>query len=105
MIGVRTTYREPPEDVYLYRTKARPENIRRLFLEYIAKINTLAERPEFYNTATTNCTTNLVAHAWAVRGDGPPSWKMLVSGYFPELVYGRGGLYQGLPFNELRKRT
>ncbi len=30
---------------------------------------------------------------------------MLLSGYLPELVYDRGGLYQDLPFNELRKRS
>jgi hypothetical protein len=105
IIGVRTTYREPPEDVYLYRTMARPENIRLLFLEYIDKINKLAERPEFYNTATTNCTTNLVMHGRAVKRTGWPNWKMLLSGYFPELVYERGGLYKELPFGELRRRS
>jgi hypothetical protein len=33
LIALRTTYRAPPEDVYLYRVHASPENIRRLFLE------------------------------------------------------------------------
>ena len=102
LIGLRTTYRDPPEDVYLYRTTVPPENIRRLFLQYIEKINALYEQAEFYNTATTNCTTNLVTHAWAVQRDRPPSWKMLISGYFPNLVYERGGLHDGLPFEELR---
>jgi Domain of unknown function (DUF4105) len=46
LIGLRTTYRAPPEDVYLYRVHARPENIRRLFLEYLVKINRLHEQPE-----------------------------------------------------------
>ena len=69
------------------------------------KINTLNERAEFYNTLTTNCTTNVVTHASAVREDHPPSWKMLLSGYFPELVYERGGLHQSLPFEELRARS
>jgi Domain of unknown function (DUF4105) len=31
LIGLRTTYRAPPEDVYLYRVHARRENIHRLF--------------------------------------------------------------------------
>jgi hypothetical protein len=30
---------------------------------------------------------------------------MLLSGYFPELVYARGGLDQSLPFEALRRRS
>jgi hypothetical protein len=105
LIGLRTTHRAPPEDVYLYRVHAPRENIRRLFLEYLAKINQLRERPEFYNTAITNCTTNIVTHVRALRQDVPLDWRMLLSGYFPELVYARGGLDQSLPFEALRRRS
>ena len=105
LIGLRTSYRDPPEDVYLYRTKAPPENVRRLFLQYLAKINALNDRPEFYNTATTNCTTNIVVHIQAIVPEVPLSWKMLLSGYFPELVYERGSLDQSLPFDALRRQS
>ena len=105
LIGLRTSYRNPPEDVYLYRVKAPQENIRRLFLQYLSQINELKERPEFYNTATTNCTTNIVMHVQAVRPQVPLSWKMLLSGYFPELVYERGSLDQSLPFDALRRQS
>jgi hypothetical protein len=105
LIGLRTNYREPPEDVYLYRVKAPQENIRRLFLQYLAQINDLNVRPEFYNTATTNCTTNIVTHIQAIRSQVPLSWKMLLSGYFPELVYERGSLDQSLPFDALRRQS
>ncbi len=105
LIGLRTNYRDPPEDVYLYRVKAPQENIRRLFLQYLAKINELNLRPEFYNTATTNCTTNIVTHVEAIRPQVPLSWKMLLSGYFPDLVYERGSLDQSLPFDALRQRS
>ena len=105
LIGLRTNHRNPKEDVYLYRVKAPKKNIRKLFLQYVAKINQLKQRPEFYNTATTNCTTNIVTHVEAVRRNVPLSWKMLLSGYFPELVYERGALDQSLPFEELRRRS
>jgi hypothetical protein len=105
LIGLRTTYREPPEDVYLYRVQAPRENIRRLFLDYLAKINQLHERPEFYNTATTNCTTNIVTHIRALRKGVPLSWKMLLSGHFPELVYEYGALDPSLPFETLRQQS
>ena len=105
LIGLRTSYRDPPEDVYLYRVNIPRENIRRLFLQYVAKINELHERPEFYNTATTNCTTNIVMHVRAFQEQTPLSWKMLLSGYFPELVYERGKLDQSLPFDALRRQS
>ena len=36
LIRLRTNYRkDPPEDAYLYRTNAPPENMRRLFLDYL----------------------------------------------------------------------
>jgi hypothetical protein len=91
LIGLRTTHRKPPEDVYLYRVKAEPEKIRRLFLQYVAKINRLAEQPEFYNSATTNCTTNIVTHVEAIQPRVPLSWKMLLSGYFPNHQWTRPG--------------
>ena len=43
VIGLRTTYRRPPEDVYLYRLDVPKADIRRLFLEYVKKINALNE--------------------------------------------------------------
>ena len=35
----------------------------------------------------------------------PLSWKMLLSGYFPELVYERGSLDQSLPFDVLHRQS
>ena len=101
MVRLRTNYRN--EDVYLYKVDIPKENIRKLFLQYAAMVNRLSKRPEFYNTATTNCTTNLVTNVRAFAGEVPFSWKMLLSGYFAELVYERGALDQGLPFDELRQ--
>ncbi len=105
LIGLRTNHRDLPEDVYLYRVNAPQENIRRLFLQYLTQINELTVQPEFYNTATTNCTTNIVTHVEAIRPQVPLSWKMLLSGYFPELVYERGSLDQSLPFEVLRQQS
>jgi Domain of unknown function (DUF4105) len=106
VIRVRTNYRKsPPEDVYMFRLMGSVENARRIFLDYIRDINELKERPRFYNTLTTNCTTVIFAHAAAVNpGHIPLSWKILLSGYAPEYVYERGRLVQNLPFEELKRR-
>jgi hypothetical protein len=105
LVRLRTTYREPPEQVYLYRLAGRPENARRLFLQYLEEINRLAAQPEFYNTLTTNCTTNVLMHARAVSDRFPFSWKVLLSGYFPEYVYDAGSLDRSMPFAELRGKS
>ena len=106
LIGLRTTYRkDPPEDVYLYRVRGPIENLRRFFMDYIRQINALAERPAFYNTLTTNCTTNLLLHTRVNPGHPPYSWKVLLSGYLPEYAYEQGRLDTRLPFEELRKRS
>jgi hypothetical protein len=105
LIGVRAIYRnDPPEDVYLYRVHGPQENARRLFLAYLSEINSLAEKPEFYNTLTTNCTTNIWMHTRVNPGHLPLSWKILVSGHVPEYVYHAGRLDTRLPFEELRER-
>lgn len=105
VIGVRTNIREdPPEDVYLYRTKASPEQLRRLFLEYVRAINALRETPEFYNTATTNCTTSIWMHT-KVNGGLPFSWKILLSGYVPEFAFDNGRIVGEGPFASLRRRA
>lgn len=84
----RTNYRDnPPEDVYLFPVHGPIENGRRLFLEYMRKINALKDNPEFYNTLTTNCTTSIWLHS---PGHLPFSWKLLLSGYVLGTFYGRG---------------
>ena len=71
LIRVRTNYRRPQERVYLYRTRATPRTPARLFLEYVDKINQLKERPKFYNTLTTNCTTDVWSLARALSDRAP----------------------------------
>ncbi len=102
LIRLRTTFRNPPEDVYIYRTRMTPENARLLFMEYIKEINRLHETPEFYNTLTTNCTTNVVRHLRAFGGKARYNWKILLSGYAPLYAYEMGALDDTLPFEALR---
>jgi len=106
VIRVRSNYRrDPPEQVYLYRLRARPEAARRVFLDYVAEINRLKERPEFYNTLTTNCTNAIWLHGRVNPDHLPYSWKILVSGHLPELLYENGRLDASLPFAELQRRS
>jgi hypothetical protein len=103
LIGVRTTYRQPQEDVYVYRTRAPLRNIRRIFFDYIQTINELRERPRFYNTLTTNCTTSILTHTRMNPESPPMSWKVLLSGYVPDYLYDLGRIDTSRPFSELER--
>lgn len=108
VIGLRTNYRfDPQEDVYIYPMYGSLDDAHHLFLTYINKINGLKKHPEFYNTLTTNCTTNIWLNATASGHNSIPfSWKILASGYVPEYLYERGKLdTKGLSFDALTKRA
>jgi len=105
VLGVRALYRnDPTEDVYLYRLQGPPENARRVFLEYLRQINSLRDRPEFYNTLRTNCTTTIWMNAHVNAERVPFSWKVLVSGHVPAYLYEAGRLDTSLSFEELKRR-
>ena len=103
LIRVRTDYRKPPEDIYLYRTRMTPENSRKFFMEYIHQINSMKENPEWYNTLSTNCTTDVVRLIRAYGGQARYNWKILLSGYAPQYAYELGSLDTRIPFEELRR--
>jgi hypothetical protein len=105
VIRLRTDFREPREQVYVYRTQVPRENVRRLFLDYLRTINELRDRPAFYNTLTTNCTTAALVHTRVNPGSLPLSWKVLLSGYTPLYAYEHDRLDTSLPFDELRRRS
>ncbi len=58
LIKLRTNIRENT-GTYMYPLKMSTENIRKLFIEAAYRTNELKNQPEFYNTISNNCTTNL----------------------------------------------
>ena len=103
VIRVRTNYRQPLEDAYVYRTRVPLRNIRRIFLDYLRTMNEMRTRARFYNTLTTNCTTSILTHT-RVNPESPPlSWKVLLSGYVPDYLYDLGRIDTSMPFAELEK--
>ncbi len=60
VIKLRSNYRN--DLVYLYPANANKEKVKLLFLDMINRTNNLNNHPEFYNTITNNCTTNIVNH-------------------------------------------
>lgn len=103
LIRLRTTFRK--ERVYLYRLRTPPTVVRRVFLEYLRTVNGLAAEPRFYNTLTTNCTTQIRMAGIAAGLAIPWDWRLLPTGHTPEFLYARGSPDTRLPFEELRRRA
>jgi uncharacterized membrane protein YhaH (DUF805 family) len=107
VIRLRTNYRhDPPEEVYVYRMSGPIENSRRLFLEYMIKMNELRSSPVFYNSLMTNCTTNIWLNSRVNPEHLPFSWKILATGHFPSFLYEHGRLASGgLSFPALQQQV
>jgi hypothetical protein len=89
------------EDVRLYRLRASPEAARTVLLQYVAEANELAERPAFYNSLTTNCTTAVVKLIRTAGGTLPFDWRLIVNGYLPGYLYDHGAVVTTIPLSEL----
>lgn len=102
IVRVRTNVRR--ERVYMYRVRLAPENLRRLLLDYIKQVELLAARPQWYNSVTSNCTTNLFYHRihqipWRLRP------AIFLNGLSARTLYRLGFLCDSLPFQELEARS
>lgn len=103
IIRLRTNYRQG-EEAYVYHLNASPERTRTSFLEYLASLNALRERPRWYNAITDNCTT-AVRHQRTTSEKLPLDWRMLLNGYADQMMYERKAFDQSVPFDELKRRA
>jgi hypothetical protein len=93
------------DDVYLYPIHTTPDKMRRMFVEMLQRANALREHPEFYNTLTNNCTSNLVDHVNAItRRKVPQGLKTILPGYSDEVAYAIGLIDTPLSLEEARRR-
>jgi hypothetical protein len=106
VVRLRTNYRKG-EEVYLYHLRSTPERARAVFLDYLKSINSLHDKPEWYNAMTSNCTTNIRVHVKDTANGHPQPWdyRILLNGHVDQMAYQRGRLAGDLPFEELRRRA
>jgi hypothetical protein len=93
------------EDVYLYRLKANPEIIRKVFLDYLREVNRLKDAPEWYNALTDNCTTALRGHTAPYNPHAKLDWRIIVNGFGDQFIYEEKILDQSLPFEKLKSAS
>ena len=102
LVGVRAIHRGEP--IYLYRLNTSADDARRLLLIYLARINELADRPEFYHLLTNSCTINIVRYANAAGREGRIDIRHILNGLADSYLYRSGRIDTTLQFDELRQR-
>lgn len=103
LVQLRSNHRR--DDVYLYPVRASQERTVAFFLDMVQRMNTLHERPEFYNSLTNNCTTNLVRHLEKVSATNVPyDHRTLLPAYSDELAFALGLLDTDVGLAETRER-
>ena len=72
---------------------------------YLARINELADRPEFYHLLSNSCTINIIRYANAAGREGRFDIRHLLNGLIDSYLYHSGRVDTSLPFDELRRRS
>lgn len=105
VIDLRARHRG--DDVYAYPLRATPEQVQAIFVDMLRRANQLAERPEFYNTVTNNCTTALLTHfnRIAKRPISPADPRVVLPGLSDQLVYELGLIDTDVSFEETKRRA
>jgi hypothetical protein len=104
VVELRTNHRG--EDVYLYHSTATPAQAQLLLVDVLARTNQLASKPEFYNTFTNNCTTNIRSHVNDLApGQVPYDYRVLMPGYSDQLAYDEGLIEHQGTFEETKAKA
>jgi len=103
LIRLRSNYRR--DSVFLYRANTTPERARALFVSMLERANALRTQPEFYNTLTNTCTTNIVRHVDTLVPGRVPRWsyKVLLPAFADKLAYDLSLIDTSRSFEEVRR--
>lgn len=104
VIKLRSNFRK--NDVYLYPIRTTPPKARDLFVSILNDVNSLKEKPRFYNTIVNACTSNLARHINKVTPNLVPklSKEIILPADSDILAFNLGLINTDLPFEEARKR-
>ncbi|MCA9134844.1 MAG: DUF4105 domain-containing protein, partial [Planctomycetales bacterium] len=104
LIRLRTEVRDV--DVYLYPTRATPQQVQMVFLAAVARVNEIARQPEFYNLLSNSCTTNIVDLVNDLRpGSIPDDIRIVLPGHSDRLAYDLGLLAAQGPFQQIKSAS
>jgi len=103
VLALRTHQRG--SEVYLHPIAAGPEALATYFTDIAQRAAELYERPAFYNTLTSSCTSNLASHLDRVTEHRTRwDWRVYLPGYSGELAWEIGLLDGDLSWEETKAR-
>jgi hypothetical protein len=105
VVKLRTNYRK--DDVFIYPIQTAQENMQQLFIDMLTRANMLKEKPEFYNTLTNNCTTNIAKHINIISPNQnriPWDIRLLLPENSDKLAYELGFIDNRITLEEARKK-
>lgn len=103
VVKLRSNYRK--DLVYVYPIKTTKEKVKVAFLDMVNRANKLKEKPEFYNTLTNTCTTNIVSHVNKISPKRVPfSLKILLPAESDRLAFDLGLINTDLSFEKAREK-
>ncbi|NOQ64305.1 MAG: DUF4105 domain-containing protein [Methyloprofundus sp.] len=104
VLRLRSNYRKvEPEEVFVYPTKFNKQKVRQVFDIIMARVNTLYQNPEFYNTLTHNCFTSLHGDLSSINENKAVfDWRIFANGYSDQMLYENGNMNTDLSFAEAK---
>ena len=103
VIRLRTNFRK--DVVRLYPIRTDKKTIRKVFVDALRRAEKLAKEPEFYNTLTNNCTTNIADHVRKFSDKSIPWWdyRYLLPETVDAIAYEQGLIDTDLPLDRARE--
>ena len=92
VVKLRTVYKKDPVDSYSLILNKKES--RELLLDMLRRSEKLRSKPEFYNSLTNNCLTNIIRHLNRVTEKKIPfiTYKVILPGYSYELLKEKGAI-------------
>ena len=91
LLRLRSNFRK--EEVFVYPTNFTKKEVQKFFGVIIERINSIADKPEFYNTITHSCISSLTKDfSKVLKVRDPFNYKWLLNGYSAELMFEHGAI-------------
>jgi len=104
LIGLRAEVRR--NDIYLYRSRATPEQSAAILRSVLQRANKLATQPEFYDSLRNSCATNVADHIQPFASKSIVNdWRLMLPGHSDKLAYDLKLIDTSKPFEQIRREA
>jgi len=91
LLRLRSNFRK--EEVFVYPTNFNKKDIRKFFEVIVERINSIADKPQFYNTISHSCMSSLTKDfSKVLEVRDPFNYRWLLNGYSAELMFEHGAI-------------